>query len=126
MEALKADGKAIATDSTKEKEALRNASRATAEPPAREDGKGTVPLVPKAGSPPGSDADAEGKQAITSRPAGRCSAPTGGEACTRGWGQLLPGCWCLEATGTSGTLRGRCSGWRTAAGTRDPEVLQGP
>ena len=55
-------------------------SRAPAEPPARKDRKGKVPLVPRAGSPPGSGTGAETKQAVTSGPAGRCSAPTGGTA----------------------------------------------
>lgn len=80
MEALKADGKAIATDSMKKKDARSNVPRAAAEPPAREDGKRKVPLVPRAGSSPGSDTAAEMKEAVTSRPAGRCSSLTGGVA----------------------------------------------
>ncbi|XP_010570549.1 PREDICTED: uncharacterized protein C15orf39 homolog [Haliaeetus leucocephalus] len=76
VEALKADGKAIAMGSMKKKDAQSNVPRATAEPPTREDGKRKVPLVPRAGSSPGSDTAAETKEAVTSRPGGRCSALT--------------------------------------------------
>ncbi|XP_052664313.1 LOW QUALITY PROTEIN: uncharacterized protein C15orf39 homolog [Harpia harpyja] len=120
VEALKADGKAIATDSMKKKDARSNVPRATAEPHAREDGKRKVPLVPRAGSSPGSDTAAKMKEAVTSRPAGRCSALTGGAAAPEDGDRSCRDAGAWRPSVPAGTLRGRCSGWKTVTGTHGP------